>query len=492
MPTTYPTFYFEAAPRQRHGAAEQRYWGHPLWTLPNVVPEIAINNNNMSLQGQESIAALAADAINEYVYHNTRFTASGGKPMTQWALRIYPLGLGRLGSDPIAPGGSGTAISPWLMNHKADLLSGAPRFGGIPYGTGGYPGFATSYENSEFLSPFTASGIAETLAFTSGSAASTGFFPLLATGLVASGIPAFGMFALTTENCGWDDDVKGVYSDGSGWVLKALADDRGSSYLFDGRQSFKDWWNSVPEKPNGGVAVATGEIASYYEPERATYVNKWNEARKIAYDYARYKAIAEPMLRYFPTATLAEYLVSASSPTYPVPATYPGSPRYLASGFYGPAQGPDWYGSYPAQHNAQEDQVPPYWDSDYGWQTTYTRPASVTRFNGFEYAYLAYGLAKIRACQLSAPDKPVYVWVSDEYIDNDNLLYDFLIGCCEFGVTNFYVWNNDFTSSSGTSTYWYNMINSVNAYIDAMNSAQPATRRPTSTVARLAAGFYRF
>lgn len=491
MPLTYPTFYFEGQSRQSHGSSEQRYWGHPLWTLPNVVPEVRVAINNMSLPGQESIAALAADVLREYTYYRTMFSASGTYDMSRWALNIYPLGVGRLGSDPTAAGSSGTAISPWLMNHKADLLPGAPRFGGIPYGTGGYAGLPTSYENQEYLSPFTGSGIADTLAFTSGTAAVPGLFPILASGLTASGIPTFSVLTLTSENNGWDDDVKGVYSNGSGWVFKALSDDRGASYLFNGRQSFKDWWNSVPTKPVSGIAVATGEIASYYEPERQTYVNKWQEARQIAYDYARYRAITQPLLRYFPNALLAEYLVAASSPTANVPHTYPASPRYLASGFYGTAQGPDCYMVYPRVHNLLEDQSAPYWDSDFGWQSLYTRPASETRFDGFEYAALQYCLAKARACQLASPT-PVYVWISEEYQSNREVIYTFLISALAYGITNFVVWNNDFTSASGTSTYWYDMISDVNAYVDAMNTAQPGVRHPVSTVARLAAGFYRF
>lgn len=470
MAAQYPTFFFEA----NHSQAYQydigpqttglmRIWNHNLWKLPNVIPEIAIDvTDSFATVYNTNTTGLASGFVHEYLFHKNMFANSGNVTLSRYSFKIKALGTRRT-----------TQTYQFLFSNQKDLTSGGGPSGSIP-------------TNANYLVPWATSGIAY---YTH----ATGFYPFwaeLKKNMQANGIGNPEVLAITSENLG--DDTLGMVLGGTGWVDNALADPRstGINFTIDGNRTFRQFWDSVTGWYDG-TTIPTGVTNSdAYAPEDNKIRQKWQAARLIGMTYATKKGIIEPMQASLGNVPVVEYAIFGANNLGPADDTYPGSKRNLVDVYFDTWQGPDFYGKYPAFHNAKEDNIPPYWDSDYGWQHTYDvtlDPAS--SLSAQEYASYKWAISRLVQPLISFPDKPVCPWLSlySQSANSDTLLA--IVKYCYLnGVRQFYVWENSYMGAVAENDAWYSFIQRVNAWVDTL---QGATAYNASTVCKFGGGFYK-
>ena len=473
MATPYPEFYVEQGTSIPFGNTAPLF-GHALWRLPNVYPEI---NGTVGIGQHDGWAftasGLASGILTTYNYFKRNLEASG-VGMPKYAFKIAGIGNGSYGAATGligAPTGLSTKNlnSIWLMNDQRDMV--------------GATGHGTAFQDN--LAPWAPTGIANMLAWGSG------FWPLLKSIFTASGIPSPSIMGITTENI--PDDTRGFVFGGTGWVNRALADPRSSSVLFDGVRTFTSYWNNTTGYIDG-TAIPTGlvNIGSWqYIPENEKLRHKYHAAWLMGQSYATYQGIIAPFEAQFGAIPTVEYTIFASSSGSPVPRTYPGQPEYLVTNFYHTAQGPDWYSNFPHQYDSSEDDVAPYQPSVTGWIRTYPRPETVTNYTPSGYAMLKYGQEKASKALGAYPSKPVIPFLSTEGNSNNiSMMVDFIKYCLSVNINKFYIFEGDTLTGTANADIWRSIIAQVNNYVDYLNN--PINSYKCATVCRFGGGFLKF
>ena len=456
----YPDFYVESSPSLFHGHSLPNF-GHAIWSLPNVHPEI----NGTVGQGQHdgwafSVSGLASGIIRTYNGWKANLDASG-HGLTKYSFRIVGIGNGN------ASGVNANSI--YLMNDQRDMIGAT--------GAGFY--------FQDHLVPWAGTGIANMLNW------GTGFWPLLRSYFTIHNLPMPELMIISTENTA--DDTRGLVYQGTGWVDRALADPRSNDLWAGTNQTFTEYWNNTTGYLDGTL-IPTGLVLDgswQYIPENEKLRQKWQGAYKTAHSYATLKGIMEPFWAQFGNLPVGEYQFFAANRNSPVNGLYPGQPLYLYDPLHHTMQAPDWYSTYPAFHSEAEDGIPPYWDSDFGWITTYPKPETYKgSLDASGYAKLAYGMDTITNCIAAAPNKPLIPYISLQGNSNNiPMMIEFLQFCILEGVNKFYVFEGDTLIGDTYADMWYNVIRDINIYVDSLNSNRSYN---VSTVVKVGGVFYKY
>lgn len=461
MTLPYGEFYVEQPNSLPYRPDSQPLMSHNVWQLSNVYPFINGTVGHSQYDGWAfTVSGLASGIVNTYKYWERRLEASG-QGLTKYALHI--IGIGNGSRDP----NNINYNANWLMHDQVDLQIGA---------TGSGPSY------NEYLAPWAPTGIANMLAW------GTGFWPLLKSLFVASGLRNPDVMAITTEQ--FADATLGLQINGTGWVDRALADPRSDSILFNGVETFRQYWNRVGA-PTGTDLVDAGGVEGWrYLPENEPIRHKFGAAYQMGHTYATKKGIIEPFTAQFGDVPVFEYLFFASTSGAQVHRTYPNSPEYLVTEFGLTATSPDWYSSYVRLHNDVDPDPPPYWDSDYGWQQIYPKPDE-SSLTPRQYASLQYGYAKVLGAKNAAPGKPVIPFISTE-LDSSNItiMILFLKFCLENGIYQFAIFEGDHLSTTEGADIWYEIISTLNAYVDYVNYTRPFYS--TSSIIRLGGAYLKY